>query len=207
MNKAIQAEALEQQAIKADASNPLVGISSGNSQLPRGNNDFDQAVASAIVRGVSPAEAIVLAQKTIAAMPPDVQTPATALATGRNVDNLLGTAGSSPAFEKALGNALARGMTINSAVVYAKRVEAAEAATALRLPVPPYLAKQMLSTGALVKVTTISGKELPGWIRYDAKSKSFIVIAPPPDALPMEVAVTMGDKRTVLRISENIKGR
>ena len=204
MNKAMQADALEQQAIKADAASPLAGFSSGKSLFPRGNDDFDQALANAIGRGVSPAEAIVAAQQTVARMPTDVQTPSTALATGKNMDAILGTAGSSPTFEKALGNALVRGMTIDAALAYAKRVEAA---TALRLPLPPDLAKKIPSRGGSVKVTTVSGKPLPGWIRYDASSKSFIVHDAPSGALPMEVAVTVNGKRTVLRISENISGR
>jgi hypothetical protein len=204
MNKALRADALEQQAIKADAASPLAGFSSGKSLFPRGNKDFDQALANAIARGVSPAEAIAAAQQTIARMPADVQTPSIALATGKNIDAILGTAGSSPTFERALGNALVRGMKINDALAYAKRVEAA---TALRLPLPPNLAKKMPLTGGSVPVTTVSGKPLPSWIRYDAASKSFIVYDAPSGALPMEVAITVNGKRTVLRISEKSRER
>ena len=204
LNKAMQADALEQQAIKVDAASPLVGFSSGNSLFPKGNSDFDRALANAIGRGVSPAEAIVAAQQTVDLMPADVQTPATALATGKNIDAILGTAGSSPTFEKALGNALVRGMTIDDAVAYAKMVEAA---TALQLPLPPNLAKQMPSSGGSVTFNTVQGKPLPKWIRYDAASKSFNVYDAPSGALPMELAVTVNGKRTVLRISENINGR
>jgi autotransporter-associated beta strand protein len=204
MNRAMQAEALEQQAIRADAASPLAGLSSGKSSLPVGNSDFDQALAGAIGRGASPAEAVAAAKQTLARMPADVQTPSTALATGRNVDEILGAVGASPTFERALGNALARGMTIDAAVVYAKRVEST---TALRLPLPPDLAKQVPSAAGSVTVTTVSGKPLPGWIRYDAPSRSFIVYDAPSGALPMEVAITVKGKRTVLRISENMGGR
>jgi hypothetical protein len=204
MNRAMQAEALEQQAIRADATSPLAGLSSGKSSLPVGNSDFDQAFAGAIGRGASPAEAVAAARQTLARIPADVQTPSTALASGRNVEEILGAVGTSPTFERALGNALARGMTIDAAVVYAKRVESA---TALRLPLPPDLAKQVPSAAGSVTVTTVSGKPLPGWIRYDAGSRSFIVYDAPSGALPMEVAITVKGKRTVLRISENMGGR
>jgi hypothetical protein len=137
-------------------------------------------------------------------MPADVQTPSTALATGMNIDAILGAAGSRPTFEKALGNALARGMTVDAALAYANKVEAA---TTLRLPLPPDLAKQVPSTGASMTVTTVSGTPLPGWMRYDAASKSFMVYDAPSGALPMEVALTVNGRRTVLRISENIGGR
>ncbi|MFH0788912.1 MAG: hypothetical protein V2B13_15045, partial [Pseudomonadota bacterium] len=204
LSKAMQASALEEQAIKSDAGSPLAGFSSGKFLFPKGNSDFDQVLANAIGRGLSPAEAIGVAQKTVAMIPAEVQTPSTALATGLNVDANLGTAGSSPAFELALGNALARGMTVSAAVAYAKKVEAA---TALRLPLPLNLARQIPKTGGSLKVTDASGKPLPGWIRYEASSKSFIVLNAPPGALPMEVAVTVSGKRTVLRISEGLSGR
>ncbi|MFZ4438190.1 MAG: hypothetical protein ACOYOS_07175, partial [Syntrophales bacterium] len=83
---------------------------------------------------------------------------------------------------------------------YAKRVEAA---SALRLPVPANLAKQLPTSSGSVAVTTVAGKQLPGWMRYDTASKSFIVVDAPSGALPMEVAITAGGSRTVMRISEN----
>jgi hypothetical protein len=201
MQNAMLASVAEQQAIKNDAASPLAGFSSGNTTLlPKGNSDFDQALNSAINRGLAPAEAIVFAQKVVAQIPADAQTPTTALVTGRNVDAIFGAAGTSPTFEKALGNAVARGMSIPEAVAYAKRVEAA---SALRLPVPANLAK-LLPTGiGSVTVTTVDGKQLPGWMRYDTASKSFIVVDAPSGALPMEVAIMVKGSRTVMRISEN----
>jgi len=201
IQNAMLANAAEQQAIKNDAASPLAGFSSGNtSLLPKGSSDFDKALTSAINRGLAPAEAIVFAQKVVAQIPADAQTPATALATGKNVDTILGIAGTSPTFEKALGNAVARGMSIPAALAYAKRVEAA---SALRLPVPANLAKLLPTGSGSVAVTTVAGKQLPGWMRYDTASKSFIVVDAPSGALPMEVAITAGGSRTVMRISEN----
>ena len=203
ISRAMQADVVEQKAIKADAASNLAGFSSGNSAFPKGNSDFDRVVASAISRGESPANALIVARQVVAKMPAAVQTTSSALASGKNVDALLGTSGSSPTFEKALGNALSRGMSVQAATSYAKRVEAA---TALRLPLPPNLAKQVQSGGS-VTATTVSGRPLPGWIRYDALSKGFVVIDAPSGTLPMEVAVTVNGKRTVLRISENSGGR
>ena len=201
MNNAMQASVAEQQAIKNDAASPLAGFSSGNAALlPKSSGDFDQAVTGAINRGLAPAEALVFARQVVAKIPVDAQTPASALATGNNVDAILGTAGSSPTFEKALGNAVARGMSIPVAVAYAKRVEAA---SALRLPVPANLAKLLPTRSGSVAVTTVAGKQLPGWMRYDIASKTFIVVDAPAGALPMEVAITANGSRTVMRISEN----
>jgi hypothetical protein len=132
-------------------------------------------------------------------MPREVPTVEATLATGKNVDSQIGTAGVRSVYEKALGKALARGIPINAAVAYAKRVEAA---TVMIVPLPPALAKKVSATGTVVKVTTVSGKPLPGWLRYDAERKAFVVNEAPPGALPMEVAVTVNGNRSVQRVSE-----
>ena len=199
IQKAAQADAVLQRAIKSEAASPLSGVSTGKAAIPAGNSDFDKVFASAIARGVPPADAMATAKLAMQNTPVEVPSISKAMATGKNIDSFIGSGTISPTFEKALGNALARNMSVDAAVAYAKRVEEAGA---LRLPLPANLAKQMSGNSSKVSVTAVSGKPLPGWLKYDPAKKAFVVNDAPPGALPMEVAVTVNGKQTVLRISD-----
>jgi hypothetical protein len=199
LQKAAQADAVLQRAIKSEAANPVSGLSTGKAAIPAGNSDFDKVFASAIARGVPPGEAMATAKLAMQNTPVETPSISKAMATGKNVDTFIGSGTVTPAFEKAFGAAIARNMSVDAAVSYAKRVESA---SALRLPLPANLEKQMSGKSAKVSVSSVSGKPLPGWLKYDPANKSFVVYDAPPGALPMEVAVTVNDKRTVLRISD-----
>jgi hypothetical protein len=204
MKRASQAEAEIQQVIKKEFSNPLSGFSTGKAAPLQGGREYDQALANAIGRGVAPADAQAVARQSIQKMPREKQTIVSSLASGKHINELLGTNGTSPLYEKALGKALARGLSVEAAVAYAKRVEAVGV---LRLPVPTALAKQISLSGSAAVITTAANQPLPGWLRYDATSKSFVICDAPAGALPIEVAVTVNNNRTVLRISEQLNGK
>ena len=65
-------------------------------------------------------------------------------------------------------------------------------------------AEVLESAGAntTIQVTTSSGQELPAWLKFDPVTKIFNASAVPDGALPMEVVVTVGGKRSTIVISE-----
>ncbi|MBK6999492.1 MAG: hypothetical protein IPH35_05845 [Rhodoferax sp.] len=200
MEMAVKADAEEQRAIQADARSELVGFSKGgNNALPQGDAHFDHALAQAVSRGESPANAIRIARKVVEKLPTEVQTPTTALASGKNVDTLLSSPGNSRIFKQALGNALARGVPVEEAIALARR---AEAANAFRYPLPQSLAKLITSSRNKVEVTTDSGKPLPAWLRFDISSKSFVAAEVPSGALPLRAIVALSGQRFTLDVTE-----
>lgn len=68
-------------------------------------------------------------------------------------------------------------------------------------PLPEQVAAAS-TTGKPVKVTTMSGGPLPGWLRYDAKRKLFVATSVPDGAFPMQLLITVGAQNTTLVISE-----
>lgn len=202
MEIAIRMDAQEQQAIQVDARSELVGFSKGGGNgnaLPQGDAHFDRALAQAVNRGESPTNAIRIARKAVEKLPTEVQTPATALASGKNVDALLSSPGNSRIFKQALGNALARGVPVEEAIALAKR---AEAANAFRYPLPQSLAKLLASSGNKVEVTTDAGKPLPSWLRFDISSRSFVAAEVPSGALPLRAVVALSGQRFTLDVTE-----
>lgn len=200
MEIAIRMDAQEQQAIQVDARSELVGFSKGGGNaLPQGDAHFDRALAQAVNRGESPTNAIRIARKAVEKLPTEVQTPATALASGKNVDTLLSSPGNSRIFKQALGNALARGVPVEEAIALARR---AEAANAFRYPLPQSLAKLLASSGSKVEVTTDAGKPLPSWLRFDISSRAFVAAEVPSGALPLRAVVALSGQRFTLDVSE-----
>lgn len=202
MEIAIRVDAQEQQAIRADARSELVGFSKGGGNgnaLPQGDAHFDRVLAQAVSRGESPVNAIHIARKAIEKVPAEVQTPATALASGRNVDVLLSSPSNSRIFKQALSNALARGLPVEEAIALARR---AEAANAFRYPLPAPLAKLVASSGKKVEVTTETGKPLPAWLRFDISSRAFVAAEVPSGALPLRAVVALSGQRFTLDVTE-----
>ena len=53
-----------------------------------------------------------------------------------------------------------------------------------------------------VRVTLVNGKRLPKWLKYSPATRTFVATAMPAGALPLEVLVTVGSKRTVVSVVE-----
>lgn len=199
MERAKQADVAEQKAITADARSPLTGFSAGKGTLPQGNPDFDRALAGAISRGESPTQAIAQARQAVANMPREVQTANTSLASGRNVDTLLSSAGSSREFTKALGNALAKGVPVERAMALAKE---AEAANAFRFPLSGPAARLAGANKAEVKITQADGKPLPSWVRYAPETKTFLASNVPDGGFPLPIIISAAGQQARVTISE-----
>ncbi|MDP3250223.1 MAG: YDG domain-containing protein, partial [Polaromonas sp.] len=60
------------------------------------------------------------------------------------------------------------------------------------------------STGGAVQVgaTTLSGRPLPAWLRYDAQAQAFVAAGVPSGALPLQIRVSLGARSAVLTISQ-----
>jgi hypothetical protein len=56
-----------------------------------------------------------------------------------------------------------------------------------------------------VNVTLPNNQPLPAWIRYDASQKALVTSADATAMLPITVLITIGDRRTVVVISESLQ--
>ena len=79
--------------------------------------------------------------------------------------------------------------------------EMATAGSGFSFPLPAQVTDQA-SANATIVVTTAAGQPLPGWVRFDAQTKSFVASAVPDGAFPMQVVVVIGGIRTTIVISE-----
>lgn len=77
----------------------------------------------------------------------------------------------------------------------------ATAGSGFSFPLPAQVTEQ--ATGNVrITVTTVTGKALPAWLKFDAKTKTFIASAVPDGAFPLQVIVTVNGVRTTVVISE-----
>jgi len=77
----------------------------------------------------------------------------------------------------------------------------ATAGSGFSFPLPA----QVANTGGgntVISVTTATGQALPGWLKFDPKTKTFVASAVPDGAFPMQVKVTIGGRSTIIVISE-----
>jgi hypothetical protein len=58
------------------------------------------------------------------------------------------------------------------------------------------------ATKAKVRVTLVNGKRLPTWLKYIPVTHTFVATAMPGGALPLDVLVTVGARKTVVTIIE-----
>ncbi|MDO9358081.1 MAG: YDG domain-containing protein, partial [Polaromonas sp.] len=52
-----------------------------------------------------------------------------------------------------------------------------------------------------LEAASLSGRPLPGWLKYDPLAKSFAASAPPPGALPLQLRVSAGGRSVVLTLT------
>ncbi|MEI7796116.1 MAG: MBG domain-containing protein, partial [Methylococcaceae bacterium] len=121
MKNAAQSEVIKQQGIEIDAKSPTAGFANGKPPETQSSPEFDNAVKSAMARGVTPENAIKVATETVKSLPKEVSTPTNSLVSGKNIDTL--TASHGRIFENILGSALANGMPIDVAIAKAERAE------------------------------------------------------------------------------------
>jgi hypothetical protein len=79
--------------------------------------------------------------------------------------------------------------------------EMATAGSGFSFPLPAQVTDQA-SANATIVVTTAAGQPLPGWLRFDAQTRSFVASAVPDGAFPMQAVVVIGGVRTTIVISE-----
>ncbi len=78
--------------------------------------------------------------------------------------------------------------------------EMATVGSGFSFPLPTQIAESAGNTA--IQVTTISGQELPTWLKFAPETKTFTASAVPDGAFPMQVVVTIGGYRTAIVISE-----
>jgi hypothetical protein len=200
LGRAMNADAAEKKVNAIDVKSQVTGFAGGKGEIPLGSPEFDRALATAINRGNTPTQAIVLARQSVEKMPRDVvQTVIASLATGRNVDGLLSSPGNSRVYAVALGNSLAKGMPVTQALALAKR---AESANALRIPLSGQSARLAGTKNIKLKITLANGKPLPIWLRYAPETKSFLASDVPEGAFPVSVIIRAGGQQAQMTISE-----
>jgi hypothetical protein len=199
--RATETERVQKAAAQADAASPENAFvrpgpaSPANAASPV----YDQALAIALARGLTPAQAVERARRTEAQSVEPAPLARVALASGVGVTRVL-PEGGSKTFRAALNSALARGVPVDRAVESARR---AEAQNAFRFNLPPALARQVAAQGRNVKITTGDGKPLPGWLRFDAQRGQFFAVEVPEGGLPLPLTVDVGGRRVQLTVSES----
>jgi hypothetical protein len=199
MARAAEIAQAEKAADQADASSPdnIFFRPAAAADAPARSPVFDQALAVALARGASPAQALQQAQRSEAAAADPAPPSKTALASGQGLASVL-PEGGSKVFRTALNSALARGVPLQQAVASARR---AEAEGAFRLSLPASIARR-LGKDATVNVTTADGKPLPSWLTFDARRSQFVAVDVPDGGLPLPVAVEVGGKRLPVTVTE-----
>jgi len=200
ITRVAQIEAEEQRAVAADARSPVAGFASGRTVPEKSSATFDRAVANAIARGETPDQALASAQRVTASEATVKPTVESALASGDKVESMLVGENSSRTYRMVLGNSLARGMPVAQAIALAKR---AESANSFHYALPSGLAKKVAGNKTNMNVTTIDGKQLPAWLRFNAASGEFVSPEVPSGALPMPVMLHIGSKEYRIEISES----
>jgi len=80
-------------------------------------------------------------------------------------------------------------------------VMVASAVTGFQFALPAGLAELIAASDEPVEVSTIGGRPLPDWLRYDAATQTFIARSPPPGALPLQIRVRVGGRSVILTIA------
>lgn len=80
--------------------------------------------------------------------------------------------------------------------------ETATAGTGFNFPLPSQLARAAEANSADIQVTTITGKTIPSWLKFDPATKSFTALAVPDGAFPMQVVIVVGSNRWIIVIAE-----
>ena len=77
----------------------------------------------------------------------------------------------------------------------------ATAGSGFSFPLPAQVA-ETATANVPIRVTTITGEQLPGWLRYVAETMTFVASAVPDGAFPFQVVVSIGGQQTTVVISE-----
>jgi hypothetical protein len=81
--------------------------------------------------------------------------------------------------------------------------EMATAGSGFSFPLPAQVAQTGAgSNNTVISVSTINGQPLPGWLKFNPETKSFVASAVPDGAFPMQVRVTVDGRSTTIVISE-----
>ncbi|WP_293602777.1 YDG domain-containing protein [Polaromonas sp. 24-63-21] len=80
--------------------------------------------------------------------------------------------------------------------------ELVTAGKGFRFSLPPALLAGATKGAVPVEATTLSGRPLPAWLRYDAQAQAFVAAGVPSGALPLQIRVSAGARSAVLTISQ-----
>ena len=78
----------------------------------------------------------------------------------------------------------------------------ATAGSGFSFPLPAQVANTATGGNAVITVMTVTGQSLPGWIKFNPETKTFVASAVPDGAFPMQVVVTVAGRSTTIVISE-----
>jgi hypothetical protein len=66
----------------------------------------------------------------------------------------------------------------------------------------PEAVRMAAPEGVAVQATRADGSELPVWLKFDRSKMRLLADVVPSDALPLQIAVTIGGQRVLVQISE-----
>jgi hypothetical protein len=75
----------------------------------------------------------------------------------------------------------------------------------IAIPVPVQVVNVSNATNQEIKVTLANNAPAPSWIKFSPETKSFAASAVPPKSLPIKLALTVGNYRTVIELLETTK--
>ncbi|MCX7177643.1 MAG: hypothetical protein NTX56_02390, partial [Proteobacteria bacterium] len=174
IERAQRIETEMQRLAGADRNNPLSTLANGTSAPANASRNEDRALAQALLSGKSPAEAQAMAQKIAEILAPEKPSALTTLASGKSIETLLSSPGNSRTYRQVLSKALERGMPLGQAVNMATQ---AEAANAVRAPLPQSVADMVKRNPATVAMASEQGAPLPSWLLCRSRSGSPQVIS------------------------------
>jgi len=82
----------------------------------------------------------------------------------------------------------------------------ATAGSGFSFPLPAQVANiAEAGNNVVISVSTVSGQPLPSWLVFNPETRIFVASAVPDGAFPMQVAVRIGVRNTIIVISERAK--
>jgi len=78
----------------------------------------------------------------------------------------------------------------------------ARTSAGLIIALPKEVTAQTQEVSTNIKMTLINDQPLPSWVRYDTKLNALVTDAVPQATFPLTVLLTVGNQRTVIRVTE-----
>jgi hypothetical protein len=73
----------------------------------------------------------------------------------------------------------------------------------LAIPIPAQVISASTAAKQTIKITLANNAPAPSWIKFSPETKSFAATSVPAKSLPIQLALTVGNYRTLIQLSES----